>query len=246
MKKFYLKKRKVYTAYSAIRLETKEHFFELSDRLAQFSVLSIFLFLVGLLSTNTFSEIFLTLIPEIEFFQLSPQEYVITSILTLSKLILLLLFPHFLRILLFFFGPSLLLNEKKTIFPLIGISILSSLIAIFLSFNILAPITFQFFLRYNAENIEPLWSFNDFAGFLIKLIYINLILFQLPIFQIILHKTNVVSVNKMISSWKQIIFITFIVSGILTPSTDPFTQISLSGIILCLYGSGILFSKFLY
>jgi sec-independent protein translocase protein TatC len=42
----------------------------------------------------------------------------------------------------------------------------------------------------------------------------------------------------MLSSWKYVIVISTILGAIITPSTDPITQILLSGALLALYLSG--------
>lgn len=234
------------STYLTLILESKEHFVEFRDRLLQLFVISTITFLLVLCSINVGAEIILRLIPEIQFFQLSPQEFLITSLVSLLNLSIILLYPYIIRNLIFFFGPSLLLTEKKLLFPLITISILFSVLAISFSFSVLAPTTFEFFLNYNSNNIEPFWSFKDFSSFLIGLIYIDLILFQLPLLQITLTVINLITVETMIQNWKNVLLFAFLLSGIVTPSTDPFTQILLALTICLLYGSGIFFSKLLY
>lgn len=231
--------------YSVLILESWEHFIELRDRFLQIILISSITFVLICCSVNISSEIIIRLIPEIQFFQLSPQDYLINSFLRLLSFSLLFLYPFGLKLFTFFFGPSLILQEKKKIFPLISISILYSVIAIYISFSILAPITFEFFRNYTLDNLEPFWSFNEFSNFLLKLVYINLIIFQLPIFQLAALALKIITEAQMRKYWKLVIFLSFVISGVLTPSTDPFTQILLSLCICILYGSGIFFSKFL-
>jgi sec-independent protein translocase protein TatC len=66
--------------------------------------------------------------------------------------------------------------------------------------------------------------------------------FQIPILQIILGILGIVSGNQMVKLWKYVILISVILSAVLTPSTDPITQLLLSGAIIALYflGTGIL------
>jgi sec-independent protein translocase protein TatC len=74
------------------------------------------------------------------------------------------------------------------------------------------------------------------------LFYTTGIAFQIPIFQIILGILGVVSGATMLKLWKYVILVAVIIGAILTPSTDPITQILLSGAIVLLYflGAGIL------
>jgi sec-independent protein translocase protein TatC len=90
--------------------------------------------------------------------------------------------------------------------------------------------------------IEPLWSFSQYCDFILVLFYTTAIAFQIPIFQIILGILGVVSGANMLKLWKYVILIAVIIGAILTPSTDPITQILLSGAIVLLYflGAGVL------
>jgi len=50
---------------------------------------------------------------------------------------------------------------------------------------------------------------------------------------------NIVSAQQMLGAWRYIILASTILGAILTPSTDPLTQLLLSMAILLLYLSGI-------
>ena len=72
--------------------------------------------------------------------------------------------------------------------------------------------------------------------------YTTAIAFQIPILQIILGVLGVVSGANMLKLWKYVVLGAVIIGAILTPSTDPITQILLSGAIVLLYclGAGVL------
>jgi len=74
------------------------------------------------------------------------------------------------------------------------------------------------------------------------LFYTTAIAFQIPILQIILGVLGVVSGANMLKLWKYVVLGAVIIGAILTPSTDPITQILLSGAIVLLYclGAGVL------
>ena len=65
--------------------------------------------------------------------------------------------------------------------------------------------------------------------------------FQVPAVQVVLGLLGIVTGEKMLSAWKYVIVICTVVAAIITPSTDPITQILLSGALLSLYlgGSGV-------
>jgi len=71
------------------------------------------------------------------------------------------------------------------------------------------------------------------------LFYSTGIAFQIPIIQILLGLLNLVSAKQMLGAWRYIILVSTILGAILTPSTDPLTQLLLSVAILMLYISGV-------
>ena len=111
------------------------------------------------------------------------------------------------------------------------------------SYYTLIPAALNFFLNYSEEVIEPFWSFDQYFEFILVLFYSTGLAFQIPILQILVGLLNIVSVNQMLGAWRYIILMATILGAILTPSTDPLTQMLLSAAILLLYfaGLGILF-----
>lgn len=61
------------------------------------------------------------------------------------------------------------------------------------------------------------------------------IIFQIPIVQIILSFSKILSGVKMLNLWKYMLLLSTILGAILTPSADPFTQLLLSGAVFFLY-----------
>ena len=57
--------------------------------------------------------------------------------------------------------------------------------------------------------------------------------------QILLGMTNIVKQEKMLKSWKYVAFFATIMGAVITPSTDPITQILMSMTIIILYLGGI-------
>jgi len=107
------------------------------------------------------------------------------------------------------------------------------------SYYILIPAALNFFLNYSDEVIEPLWSFDQYFEFVLILFYSTGLAFQIPIIQILLGLANIVSAKQMLDSWRYVIIVSTIIGAVLTPSTDPFTQLLLSSAILLLYFSGV-------
>jgi|TARA_B100001173_G_C15608151_1_gene387715 sec-independent protein translocase protein TatC len=112
------------------------------------------------------------------------------------------------------------------------------------SYSILIPAALKFFIQYSENVIEPLWSFDQYLDFTLLVFYSTSLAFQIPIFQLLIGLTGLLSGKKMLTLWKYVVLGSTILGAILTPSTDPITQLCLSLAIFVLYlmGSLILFT----
>jgi len=135
--------------------------------------------------------------------------------------------------------PGLTKKETKIVFPLLLSSFGLFSFGLIFSYYILIPAALNFFLNYSDEVIEPLWSFDQYFEFVLILFYSTGLAFQIPIIQILLGLANIVSAKQMLDSWRYVIIVSTIIGAVLTPSTDPFTQLLLSSAILLLYFSGV-------
>lgn len=222
-----------------LELPFSEHITELRQR--SFHVIWLILFLTIL----TFVEVkFLVKILElpvnnVKFFQLSPGEYFISTVKISFYSGLLFGSPFIISQIVLFLLPGLTKQETKIILPLLLSSFCLFSLGLIFSYYILIPASLNFFLNYSDEVIEPFWSFEQYLEFILVLFYSTGIAFQIPIIQILLDLLNIVSIKQMLDSWKYIILLSTIIGAILTPSTDPFTQLLLSVAILLLYFSGV-------
>ena len=66
---------------------------------------------------------------------------------------------------------------------------------------------------------------------------------QVPVIQILLGQTGIVSSQQMFSQWKFVIVGATIAAAVLTPSTDPFTQTLLALPLIGLYMGGAAFVR---
>ena len=94
-------------------------------------------------------------------------------------------------------------------------------------------------MTYSEEVLEPFWSFDQYFEFILVLFYSTGLAFQIPIIQILVGLLNIFSVKQMLQSWRFVILIATVLGAILTPSTDPLTQLLLSFAILLLYFTGL-------
>ena len=62
--------------------------------------------------------------------------------------------------------------------------------------------------------------------------------FQVPILQLLLGISGIVSSQQMFSGWRYVLLGAAVLGAVLTPSTDPLTQSLLGGAVVTLYLSG--------
>ena len=175
---------------------------------------------------------------------MSPGEYLVSTIKIAVYVGLLICVPIILSQIICFIFPGLTLNEKKFILPIIGISFTLFILSVMFSYSILIPAALKFFIQYSENVIEPLWSFDQYLDFTLLVFYSTSLAFQIQIFQLLIGLTGLLSGKKMLTLWKYVVLGSTILGAILTPSTDPITQLCLSLAIFVLYlmGSLILFT----
>jgi sec-independent protein translocase protein TatC len=181
----------------------------------------------------------------IKFLQLAPGEYLFSSIKVAIYTGCLLSIPFTIYQIMRFIIPGLTSKEIKYLIPIIISSIILFGSGIFFSYTILAPAAIKFFIQYGADAIEPIWSLEEYFNFILLLILSTGLSFQIPIIQILLGIANIISSNQMLIYWKYIVFIATILGAIITPSTDPITQIFTSTAIILLYFFGCMILKLL-
>ena len=222
-----------------LELPFSEHIEELRQRI--FSLFGIILLLtcVAFLEVKVLVKILEYPVNNVKFFQLSPGEYFISTIKISFYTGLLFASPFVISQIILFLLPGLTKKETKIILPLLLSSLILFGLGLAFSYYTLVPAALNFFLNYSEEVLEPFWSFDQYFEFILVLFYSTGLAFQIPIIQILIGLLNIVSAQQMLGAWRYIILASTILGAILTPSTDPFTQLLLSIAILLLYLSGI-------
>ncbi len=181
----------------------------------------------------------------IKFLQLAPGEYFFASIKISIYTGLITSSPFIIYQLTLFIIPGLTKQETRFFLPILISSIVLFFLGIYFSFKLLIPAALHFLINYGSDIVEPIWSFEQYFDFILILLISTGLAFQVPIIQIIIGLLGIVSSAQMIEYWKYILLLSTVVSAIITPSTDPVTQLVLSLAILSLYFIGILVLKLL-
>ena len=222
-----------------LELPFSEHIEELRQRIFLLFGIVLLLTSVAFIEVKSLVKILELPINNVKFFQVAPGEYFISTIKISFYTGLLFSSPFIIGQLILFLLPGLTKKETKIILPLLLSSLILFGLGLAFSYYTLIPAALNFFLNYSEEVLEPFWSFDQYFEFILVLFYSTGLAFQIPILQILLGLLNIVSPKQMLSAWRYIILVSTVLGAILTPSTDPLTQLLLSLAILLLYFSGL-------
>ena len=222
-----------------LELPFSEHIEELRQRIFLVFWIILSLTSVAFVEVKSLVKILELPINNVKFFQVAPGEYFISTIKISFYTGLLFSSPFIISQLILYLLPGLTKKETKIILPLLIGSLILFVLGLTFSYYTLIPAALNFFFNYSEEVLEPLWSFDQYFEFILVLFYSTGFAFQIPIIQILVGLLNIVSAQQMLKAWRYIILMSTILGAILTPSTDPFTQLLLSSAILLLYLIGL-------
>lgn len=230
-----------FTSNTIITLELpfSEHIEELRQRIFLLFWIILILTCASFIEVKSLVKILELPISNVKFFQVAPGEYFISTIKISFYTGLLFSSPFVISQLILFLLPGLTKKETKIILPLLLGSLTLFGLGLVFSYYVLIPAALNFFLNYSEDVLEPFWSFDQYFEFILVLFYSTGLAFQIPIIQILVGLLNIVSTKQMLSAWRYIILLSTILGAILTPSTDPLTQLLLSSAILLLYFTGL-------
>jgi len=174
----------------------------------------------------------------VRFLQLGPGEYFFTTVKVAGYCGLLLGAPVVLYEAIAYVLPGLTKDERKFLGPIVlGSSILFYL-GIYFAYSTLTPAALNFFIGYSSDAVESLWSIDQYFEFVLVLLFSTGLSFQVPVIQLLLGQTGIVTSKQMLSVWRYVVVGSVVAAAVLTPSTDPFTQMLLAVPLMSLYLGG--------
>ena len=177
-------------------------------------------------------------IDQVKFLQLGPGEYFFTTVKVAGYCGLLLGAPVVLYEAIAYVVPGLTRDERKVLGPIVLGSSVLFYAGIFFAYSILTPAALKFFIGYSSEAVESLWSIDQYFEFVLVLLFSTGLSFQVPVIQLLLGQTGLVSSKQMLSVWRYVVVGSVVAAAVLTPSTDPFTQMLLAVPLMSLYLGG--------
>lgn len=140
-----------------------------------------------------------------------------------------------------FLLPAFTTHEKKVLAVVVPLSLLLFLGGIAFSYGIVLPRGLTFLMNFTSDGIRPLFSMESYMDFVFFMTIPFGILFNLPLFLVLLAETGLVTSAKLRRIRKYVVLASFILAALITPTTDIFSQCLLAVPLLLLYEGSCIF-----
>lgn len=226
------------------------HLLELRDRLLR-AVIAV---LVIFLPCAIFSQELFSLVAQPLIAKLPKGASMVSTSLTapvmapLKLAILIALFvgmPYVLYQVWAFVSPGLYRHEKRFAIPLLASSIVLFYCGAAFAYFAVFPVMFGFLTTYVPAGVVMMPDMTQYLDFAALLIFAFGASFEIPIATFLLVWTGMMRIKQLTENRGYVVIAVFIISAILTPTTDPLSQTLMAGPMYLLYELGIIFSRIL-
>lgn len=156
---------------------------------------------------------------------------------------LILSIPNVLYQLWLFIAPGLYPGERKYVSSIVIFSSICFLAGVIFSYYAMLPAAFQFFAAFGSSKIENIIAIDEYFSFILSVMLGAGLVFELPMVSFFLSKLGILTPKFMRHYRRHAIVVIFIAAAILTPGTDPVSQILLAIPLVFLYELSIFISK---
>ena len=144
-----------------------------------------------------------------------------------------------------FILPALTVRERTVI----GILVPSSVILFFgglaFSFFLVLPAALQFFMGFGSESLQPMFTLHQYFDFVLAFILPFGAIFELPLIVIVFAKLGLIGSKFLQSKQRIVIFLSFVVGAVISPTPDVFTQSMIAIPLILLYEISYLVVRFI-
>lgn len=144
-----------------------------------------------------------------------------------------------------FFLPALTQRERILVGILVPSSVILFFIGLAFSFFFVLPAAVKFFMGFSNTELEAIFSVDKYFDFVIWFVLPFGFVFELPLVIILLARMGFVT-SKFLGKYQRIVvFLSFVVAAIITPTPDVFTQSMIALPTILLYEISYLIVRYL-
>jgi sec-independent protein translocase protein TatC len=134
-----------------------------------------------------------------------------------------------------FVAPGLYAHEKRVLLPFTVLSSFCFLGGAAFGYFVVFPPAFRFLVGYTTDYLSPMPAVAEYFSLALRLLIAFGVVFELPIFMVLLAKMGVVDVRFLNRYRKYAILISFVIAAIVTPTPDVVNQMLMGVPLLVLY-----------
>ena len=144
-----------------------------------------------------------------------------------------------------FFLPALTSRERMVLGIVVPTSVVLFFCGLAFSFFLVLPAGIKFFLGFGNTELEALLSVDKYFDFVIMFVLPFGFIFELPLVMTILGKMGLITSAFLKKYQRIIIFLSFVVGALITPTPDVFTQSMIALPIIVLYEVGYFIVRYI-
>nr|HRI47454.1 twin-arginine translocase subunit TatC [Ignavibacteriaceae bacterium] len=134
-----------------------------------------------------------------------------------------------------FVAPALETHEKKYVLAIVSFSSLCFLTGIVFAYFIMLPLTMDFAAHFGSETIKNEFSIDEYMAIIFSVMLAAGLIFELPMISFFLTKLGILTPDFMRKYRKHAIVAIMFFAALLSPGTDPVSQVVLAVPLFFLY-----------
>lgn len=142
-----------------------------------------------------------------------------------------------------FISPALRKHERRYILSIVFFSTFCFLAGIAFAYYVMLPLALSFAVQFGTPTIKNEFAIDEYMSIIISVMLAAGLVFELPMLSFFLSKLGILKPSFMRKYRKHAIVLIMIAAAVLTPGTDPVSQIILAVPLVLLYEISILVSK---
>jgi len=143
-----------------------------------------------------------------------------------------------------FISPALKEKERKYVTGIVVFTTFCFICGVVFAYFVMLPLTLKFAAQFGSATIENNFSIDEYFSIVLSVILGAGLVFELPMLSFFLSKIGILNPTFMRKYRRHALVTILIFAAILTPGTDPVSQIILAIPLVILYEISILVSKF--
>jgi sec-independent protein translocase protein TatC len=141
-----------------------------------------------------------------------------------------------------FIAPGLMPKERKYIKSIVFFSTFCFFAGVVFAYFVMLPAALTFFAGFGTTEIANNIAINEYMSFIVSVLLASGVVFELPMVSWFLSKLGILTPKFMRKYRRHAIVVIFFLAAVLTPGTDPVSQILLAIPLMALYEVSILVS----